>query len=242
MENKMYDNYKILALEYNFSNSDIKKLWQIIKPICEHEEFQKRCEAPFFHHDLKMLGDHILCDAILTYKLVHKLKKGKYDKIRLELAILIAMFHDLYECPWQNTFIKKDLVNKHGFSHPIEAVVNAITWFPSYFKNKEKAIIIIDGIIHHMFPLPVRSIDDKFLDLNNQDKYEALDEKYKEMIKVSTDIGKIGHLSLRRSFFIEGRIMSKADKIVALRKDMHSLHGYLALLSGKNKNVKQIKK
>ena len=49
--------------------------------------------------------------------------------------------------------LKKILRNKHGFVHPIEAVVNAITWFPQYFKTKEKTVIIIDGIIHHMFPL-----------------------------------------------------------------------------------------
>ncbi len=43
-------------------------------------------------------------------------------------------------------------------------------------------------------------------------------QKYKDMIKISTDIGKIGHYSLRKSFFIEGRIMSRADKIVAFKK------------------------
>ena len=33
--------------------------------------------------------------------------------------------------------------------------------------------------------------------------------------------------------------MSRADKIVALKKDIGSFNGYLALLSGKNKNVKK---
>ena len=33
--------------------------------------------------------------------------------------------------------------------------------------------------------------------------------------------------------------MSKADKIVALKKDIGSLNGYIALLSGKNKNIKK---
>ena len=54
----------------------------------------------------------------------------------------------------------------------------------------------------------------------------------------STLIGKIGAYSLRKSFYLEGRLMSKADKIVAMRKDIHSLEGYLALLTGKNKKLK----
>ena len=33
--------------------------------------------------------------------------------------------------------------------------------------------------------------------------------------------------------------MSKADKLVALKKDIGSFNGYLALLSGKNKNIKK---
>ncbi len=241
MEDKVYENYKKFAKEYKLKNTDIKRLWQIIKPICEHKEFIKRCDKPYFHHDLKMLGDHILCDAILTYKLIKKVKKES-KKVRVDIAVLIAMFHDLYEEPWQNVFIQKDFPNKHGFTHPIEAIVNAITWYPNYFENKEKAMIIIDGVVHHMFPLPVRAIDDKFMDLNNNEKYEKLNDKYKQMIKLSTDIGKIGHYSIRKSFFIEGRIMSKADKIVALRKDLGSLSGYLALLGAKNKNLPTNKK
>lgn len=149
------------------------------------------------------------------------------------------MFHDLYELPWQNIDIKKIMRNKHGFVHPIEAITNAITWYPEYFENKDKAMVIIDGVLHHMFPLAVRRIDDTDMELNNKEKYEKLPKKYKDMIKLSTDIGKIGHYSLRKTFFVEGRIMSKADKIVALKKDIGSFNGYLALLSGKNKNIKK---
>ena len=160
------------------------------------------------------------------------------ESINIELAVVIAMFHDLYELPWQNIDIKKIMRNKHGFVHPIEAITNAITWYPEYFENKDKAMVIIDGVLHHMFPLAVRRIDDTDMELNNKEKYEKLPQKYKDMIKLSTDIGKIGHYSLRKTFFVEGRIMSKADKIVALRKDIGSFNGYLALLSGKNKNIK----
>ena len=129
--------------------------------------------------------------------------------VSVENAVVIAMFHDLYELPWQNLNVKKIMRNKHGFVHPIEAIVNAITWFPKYFETKEKAFIIIDGVIHHMFPLAVRAIDEEDMELNNSDKYNKLPQKYKDMIKLSTNIGKIGHYSLRKSMFIEGRIMSK---------------------------------
>ena len=83
------------------------------------------------------------------------------DFINLKIAIYIAMFHDLYEEPWQNNIKSKGkkFKNLHGFTHPIEAVVNAITWFPNIFQDEEESLMIIDGIIHHMYPLPVRAID-----------------------------------------------------------------------------------
>lgn len=68
---------------------------------------------------------------------------------------------------------------------------------------------------------------------------KSYQKNIKDMIKLSTDIGKIGHYSLRKTFFVEGRIMSKADKLVALKKDIGSFNGYFALLSGKNKNIKK---
>ena len=242
-ESKVYLKYKEFAKNYKLSSYDTRRLWKIIEPIANHPEFEKRCNGPYFHHDVKMLGDHILCDAIVTFKLVIKLKKNNVNmqNISIENAVVIAMFHDLYELPWQNLNAKKIMRNKHGFVHPIEAITNAITWFPKYFETKEKAFIIIDGVIHHMFPLAVRAIDNSDMELNNRKKYDKLPQKYKDMIKLSTDIGKIGHYSLRKSMFIEGRIMSRADKIVAFRKDIGSFNGYLALISGKNKNIEKMK-
>lgn len=239
-ESIVYIKYKEFAKKYKLKSYETKKLWKIICHIATNEEFIKRCNAPYFHHDIKTLGDHILCDAIVTYILATKLKKksDNMQAINIENAVLIAMFHDLYELPWQNTNIKKIMYNKHGFVHPIEAITNAITWFPEYFETKEKAIILIDGVIHHMFPLAVRRIDNTSMELNNQEKYDNLHPKYKDMIKLSTNIGAFGHYSLRKSIFIEGRIMSKSDKIVAFRNEIGSLNGYLALISGKNKNIK----
>lgn len=239
----VYKLYKDLATQYNLSSYDTRKLWNIIKPICEHKEFIKRCNAPFFHHDIKTLGEHILTDTIVTYRITKRLKTKLHKQpIKLELAIYIAMFHDLYEIPWQNSFQHKKFKNLHGFIHPIEAVVNAITWYPDYFRTKENSLIIIDGIIHHMFPLPVRAIDESDLQLNVIEKYNKLPDKYKKMIKASTSIGKFGPFSLRKSFFIEGRIMSKADKRVAITKDLKEIHGYIALIDGRNKKVAELNK
>ena len=241
MKKEIYEKYKYFCKQYKLTGYNVKRLWSMIRPICYHKEFIKRCQAPFWHHDCKTLGDHIICDAIVTYKMITKLKKKnkKFDFINLKDAVCIPMFHDLYEEPWQNNLKakKKKFINNHGFTHPLEAVTNAITWFPQYFTDEHEALIIIDGIIHHMFPFPVRAIDNVPLELNNQEKYDALADKYKKIMISSTLIGQLGHISLRRSFYIEGILMSKADKIVAIRKDIHSLDGYLSLLTGKNKRL-----
>ena len=241
MKKEIYEKYKFFCKQYRLTGYNAKKLWNIIRSICYHKEFIKRFKDPFWHHDCKTIGEHILCDTIVTYQLITKLKKRgrKYNFINLHIAIYIAMFHDLYEEPWQNNlkFKEKLFRNQHAFIHPIEAVVNAITWFPEKFEDEHDALIIIDGMLHHMYPLPLRAIDGKILQLNNQEKYDLLDSKYKKIMKASTMIGKIGCFSLRKSFYIEGRIMSKADKIVAIRKDLNSLEGYLALITGKNKKI-----
>ncbi|MGN0973896.1 MAG: hypothetical protein ACI4OT_04070 [Bacilli bacterium] len=239
MIEEIYLKFKKFSQSYKLSNYDIKKLWSIIKPICEHPEFQKRMVDPYWHHDATTLGEHILCDTIVTYKIVKKIKSPETKIINWENAILIAMFHDLYEVPWQNTFQKKKLINKHGFVHPVEAAINAITWYPEYFTDIKKATIIIDGIIHHMYPFPVRVVDNSNLELNNQKKYNKLPKRYKDIIEVSTKIGKIGKLSFRKSFYLEGIVMSKADKSVALKKELHSIDGYIAFISGHNKKLEK---
>ena len=233
----IYTQFKILCQKYKLNNKNCKNLWNLIKPICLHPEFKKRNCGPFWHHDCKTLGEHIMCDAIVTYKIICKLKRKKCDFINLRIAIYIAMFHDLYEEPWQNNIKVKSLKNYHCFTHPIEAVANAITWFPEIFQNEQESLMIIDGIMHHMYPLPVRAIDNYALELNNQDKFNQLPEIYKKMVFVSTYVGKVGAFSFRKSFYVEGRIMAKADKIVAMKKDIRSISGYLSLITGKNKKL-----
>ena len=229
---KPYNIYKKNCVVYKLNKDETNELWGIIKSICCHKEFIRRCDKPYYHHDTVTLGEHIIKDTIVTYKLAKK-----NAKVNLRLACLIAMFHDLYEIPWQNVHDRKKLMNKHGFVHPIEAAINAITWYPEYFENDNDANIIIDGIIHHMNPLPVRAMNGTELNLNNIDKYNKLDTKYKKIIVESSKRCSIKKVGLSRSKYKEGRIVSKADKKVSLKMDLKKTSSYLRLIHGNNKNI-----
>ena len=231
----MIDDIINLLDTYDFNKEEKEEFFSFIIPIISHDEFIKRYDAlEYPHHDNISLGYHILSDAMVTYKLIKD--KDKYMNVDLKTAVIIAMFHDLYELPWQNSSIKKDhFTNKHGFVHPIEAVINAITWYPEYFENKEIAYIIIDGILHHMYPFPVKSAlkNIEELELNNINKYKKLLPKYKDMIIKSTNRNKLFKLSISRSSYIEGRIVSKADKQVSISKELKSINGLQSLITGR---------
>ena len=226
--NKIISKYDLEVKERNY----LKKL---INPIIIHPEFQRRMTKEFPHHGDISLGEHIIEDSIVTYKLA-KLKKN----IRMDLAIRIAMFHDLYTINWQNNKDAKvkHFFHKHGFRHPIEAVINAINWYPEYFSNYDEANIIIDGIIHHMFPLPVLRVKDnaESLELRNYPLYQKLSISYQNMIKDSLMRKRVGPVSFSRSHYQEGRIMAKADRLVS-RKQIKDFESLKSLVTGHNKNL-----
>ncbi len=226
--NKIISKYNLEVKERNY----LKKL---INPIIIHPEFQRRMTKEFPHHGDISLGEHIIEDSIVTYKLA-KLK----NNIRMDLAIRIAMFHDLYTINWQNNNDAKvkHFFHKHGFRHPIEAVINAINWYPEYFSNYSEANIIIDGIIHHMFPLPVLRVNDnvELLELRNYSLYQKLNTNYQNMIKDSLQRKRVGPVSFSRSLYPEGRIMAKADRIVS-RKQIKDFQSMKSLVTGHNKNL-----
>ncbi len=230
---------------YKFSDSEKEEFLSIIKPIVMHPEFIKRMNSSVYaHHGSVSLGSHIIRDAALTYKICKK-KILKNKHINLRIAIIIAMFHDLYEMPWQNVKSKKKMFsNKHGFVHPIEAVINAVTWYPEYFKDEEEALIIIDGIIHHMYPFPVRSINKDIEDIesNVTKKFYELDKKYRELIILSTLRRRIGSVSIYNGKYVEGKIMSRADKMVALGKQEVSFSSLKACITGVNKKLEKKKR
>ena len=221
--------------KYKFNDTDKIIFLTIVSPIFTHPEFQKRLDSSLYpHHDTTSLGEHILSDAAVTYKLSQNSKTNQY------LAVIIAMFHDLYEIPWQNSgIIKNDFFNKHGFVHPIEGAINAATWYPEFFNQDKKSEIIIDGIIHHMFPFPVRALNGDDIELNNQIKLAELPINIRNIIISSTMRSKIRKISLCSSKFSEGKIVSKADKVVSFSKDF-TIPGALACITGINKNLENV--
>lgn len=229
--NRIIDKYKL-------SDDEKKEFRNIINSIFEHNEFQRRMTNEFLHHSNITLGEHILEDAVLTYKMCKK-----RNNVNIELAVKIAMLHDLYTNPWQNN--KKNKVkkfcNKHGFRHPIEAVINANVWFPELFKDEIESKIIIDGILHHMYPLPVRTFVDSDInkmELKNFDLIDKLSDQSKKIIIESLNRKKVKNYSVSKSKYKEGKIMSKADKKVS-RGQIKNLSSLTSLVTGHNKSLKK---
>ena len=227
--------------KYDLNNNDRDYLNSLISPLINNFNFQRRMTNEFFHHANITLGEHILEDSIVTYLLSKKyLSKNNDNNYRIDLAVKISMLHDLYTIPWQNNKEAKvhHFFSKHGFRHPIEATINAISWYPEIFKNRKEAEIIIDGILHHMFPLPVRRIDRKIekIELKNIDNYNSLSSDNKNFIFNSLNRKKLSILSFTPSKYKEGKIMAKADRIVS-RHQIKNLSSFSALLTGKNKKL-----
>ncbi len=231
----------LLIKKYGLSVKDYDYLKKIIEPIYSHYEFQKRLTNEYLHHSDITLGKHILEDTVVTYILGSRY--AKKHAINIELAIKISMLHDLYTIPWQNNDLAKvhKFFNKHGFRHPLEAAINAINWYPEIFNNQEESKIIVDGIIHHMFPLPVRRLNINKItktELKNEEMFNKLSNEKKKIILESVNRKRIGPVSFSRSKYKEGRIMSKADKKVA-RKEIKNFASAKALLTGKNKKIRK---
>ena len=232
---RILDNYK-------FDDRSCRDFMEIIKPIYEHKEFQLRFSDEFLHHGNITLGEHIIEDAVVTYKMSLKyLKKHHNNSFDLKIAVIIAMLHDLYTVPWQNNNLAKTykFLNAHGFRHPIEAVINAFTWYPSLFNNDDDVKKIIDGIVHHMFPFPVvvfKLSDKNILELKDYELLDSIPIYIKDILVQSTNRMKVGKLSFARSKYKEGKIMSKADLRVST-KQIKNLSSATALITGKNKKL-----
>lgn len=228
---------------YDLSYIQKKEFWKIIKHIFKHDEFQKRMSMDFRHHGEITLGEHILSDAVYTYKLTEK-QKFKEAFFNRKTAVIIAMFHDLYTLNWQNNvenFQEYDY-NGHAFRHPIEAIINAVSWYPEYFKGDE-TFKIIDGVIHHMFPVPVKRFDGSPMELKNEDVLDEIPDRIKNLIVFSSNRGlKYKHFSICQSYSPEGIVMSKADKIVTFGNYMDDIKrngtgSLTSLFTGTNKNL-----
>ena len=230
--------------KYKLNDIEKEELTSMINEIFIHEEFQKRMTDEYKHHGDITLGEHILEDTVVTYILSKKYinkNKNKNNNFNILLAVRISMLHDLYTLPWQNNNDNNSnyFLNKHGFRHPIEAAINSITWFPNLFKKEKEAEILIDGIIHHMFPLPVGSFTnnkENILELNNFDLTKNLSKKNKEILIRCSNRHKIKNISISKSIYKEGKIMSKADKKVST-KQIKNIASAKALITGNNSKI-----
>lgn len=233
--------FKLLD-KYGLNSNEKEELLSIINPIFEHDEFQRRLTKEFYHHDQITLGQHILEVTILTYLLAKKDKK-----INLEYSLDIAMLHDLYCQPWQNNPSSKPrkFYNGHGFRHPIESVINSSIWFPNIFSEESKTKTIIDGIVHHMYPLPVmRFTEDEINihELKNFSYIKEMDSQVKDALTESSNRSITRNLSITSSKYVEGIIVSNADKIVSVGNYKGSnINGITALITKKNKNLEKVK-
>lgn len=237
---KNRETLNYLMSKYELSKEERKEFFKIIYKIFRHKEFQRRMTSEFNHHNDITLGFHVLEVALCTYKTCKK-KIEKGIKVNISVAVKIAMLHDFYELPWQNNkeSSSKKIIHKHGFRHPIEAIINAIYYYPYIFKDREESMMIIDGIIHHMYPLAVpilKSFCINEIELKNYDKVKKIDNDLLDKIIYSTNRGSIIKLSLCKSKFIEGRIVSNSDKIVSIN-NYESLKGVPTLITGINKNI-----
>lgn len=219
-------------LDYGFTLPEQEDFTKIVRPIISHPEFEKRCTDNFPHHGNTTLGEHILKDAMITYRLanIYKSKHPNMD-ISTETAVVIALFHDLYTNPWQNVDNDNPLYEKHGFMHPIEAVINAYDWYPEYFDDEEISKKIIDGVLHHMYPFPVRKINDE-IEINEK---KITDFKFYDVLVHSTK-SKRENLCFKKATFIEGKLVSKADKLVTI-KEIKNISSLVALVTAKNKSI-----
>ena len=208
---------------------DQKEFLNIIKPILDSKEFQIRCSNMYPHHDSITLGEHIFEVAIFTY-----LECKKRSDVDLNTAVCIAMMHDLYTLPWQNNPNNKVkyFFNKHGFRHPVEAVINCVNWFPEIFEKYDSKILI-DGIIHHMYPMPVRAYNKKDMELKTKNKISG---ELEEILIETSNRCKLGDISFCRSRYKEGRIVSKGDR-KSTRIHLKNINSLTQSITGNNKNL-----
>lgn len=115
----------------------------IIKPIIDHPEFQKRKD--FLHHESQSVYDHSVNVSYIVFK-----KAKKKRNIDIKSAVIGAILHDFYYKPWQNCKEKKPFFKKHGFIHAREALENSKKIFPELMNP-----IIENCILRHMFPLNI---------------------------------------------------------------------------------------
>lgn len=145
------------------SCNNIVEYYEIIHEILQSDEFQKRKQ--YKHHGDISVYDHSLAVSKLAYILAKKMNKD------YKSAAIGGLLHDFYDKPWQENIEKKPLLQKHGFVHAKEAMINANKYFPNLMNEKINNIIL-----RHMFPL--NKIPPKYIEswlVSMADKYISLE-------------------------------------------------------------------
>ena len=127
----------------NYLNNNLKNWYEIVKPILDHPEFQKRKD--YMHHGNISVYDHVLSVSILMYKLAKK------RNIDVKDASIAGLLHDFYETPWMEDKERKPFFKRHGFTHAKNAVANAKKYFGKYLNTT-----IENAMLTHMFPLNIK--------------------------------------------------------------------------------------
>lgn len=135
---RVYSKKKIPSVE-ELKNEHYK----IIKEILNHKEFEKR--KTYEHHYNESVYDHCLRVSFDAFCIA---KKHNWD---YKSAAIAGLLHDFYYKPWQENIKKGPLLEKHGFVHAHEALLNSRKYFKKYL-NEE----IEDAINRHMFPLNIK--------------------------------------------------------------------------------------
>ncbi len=147
-EKEILDIYK--------SDPNFNSWFKIVKKILHSTEFQKR--RLFKHHEYESVWTHCIKVSFESYKFAKKYGYNEYN------CAIAGLLHDFYTKAWQDSieltqlddkyrdyFIhprKLKLLEKHGFTHPIDALDNSKKYFRNYL-NKD----IENAIVTHMFPL-----------------------------------------------------------------------------------------
>ena len=148
------DEEEVLDIYKN--DPDFNEWFKIVKKILHSNEYQKR--RVFRHHEFESVWNHSIKVSFKAFKFAKEHNLNTYN------CAVAGLLHDFYTRAWQDSpelsmleekyrekFInprRLKLFEKHGFTHPIEALYNSRTYFGNYL-NKD----IENAIVTHMFPL-----------------------------------------------------------------------------------------
>lgn len=126
----------------NLFQDGYSEWYEIVKPILEHPEFQRR--KTYKHHGEITVYEHTMKVSMLLYKMA---KKRGLD---VRSASIAGLLHDFYEHPWMDDKEWKPFFKRHGFTHGQNALDNSRKYFSEYLNP-----VIEDSIKRHMFPLTI---------------------------------------------------------------------------------------